>query len=99
MTQSLAQVGGCTDPYPQVSSSATSYLSFSLPGSESLLPAARSIFSTNTPLYWNQLPPIPLFTGEESPETETFSDCLEQFDAMAQQAGLNMSNSLISQPT
>ena len=87
VAQPLAHVGSCTNPCLQMSSSAASCLSSSLPGSESLLPAARSTlvqpFSTITPLYGNQLPPISRFTGEESAETETFSDWLEQFEAVA----------------
>ena len=87
VAQPLVHVGSCTNPCLRMSSSAASCLSSSLPGSESLLPAARSTlvqpFSTITPLYGNHLPPISRFTGEESAETETFSDWLEQFEAVA----------------
>ena len=89
--QPLAHVGSYTIPCSRVSSSAASCLSSSLAGGESLPPATRSTlvqpFSTITPLYGNQLPPISRFTGEESAEMETFSDWLEQFEAVAQLAG------------
>ena len=42
VAQPLADMGSCTNPCSRVSSSAASCLSSSLPGSESLLPAARS---------------------------------------------------------
>ena len=85
--QPLAHVGSYTIPCSRVSISAASCLSSSLAGGVSLLPATRSTlvqpFSTITPLYGNQLPPISRFTGEESAEMETFSDWLEQFEAVA----------------
>ena len=57
------------------SNSATSYVSTSLPllsatGSAIVQPSSKVV-----PIYGNQLPPIPRFTGEEdSSESGTFSD-------------------------
>ena len=85
-TQPLSHVGISSNSQVSLttSSSATSYL----PGSMPLLPAARSAIvqrlSTIVPMYGNQLPPIPRFTGEEdSSESGTFFDWLEQFKDVA----------------
>ena len=71
------------------SNPATSFVSTSLPilpavGSDIVQPSAKVVpAATVVPMYGNQLPPISRFTGEEDcSESGTFSDWLEQFEAV-----------------
>ena len=40
--------------------------------------------------------PITRFSGEEQPDGETFQDCLEQFESMAQLGGWNSHAKLVN---
>ena len=85
---------------------ATSFVSTSLPilpaiGSGIVQPLATVLpEATVMPMYGNQLPPISRFTGEEDcSESGTFSDWLEQFEAVAILAGWNEHTKLVNLTT
>ena len=82
------------------SNSVTSCVPTSLP----LLPTMGSAIvqpsSTVVLMYGNQLPPVPRFTGEEdSSESGTYSDWLEQFEAVATLASWNEHAKLVNLTT
>ena len=84
----------------------TSFVSTSLPmlpaiGSGIVQPSATVLpAATVVPMYGNQLPPISRFTGEEDcSELGTFSDWLEQFEAVAILAGWNEHAKLVNLTT
>ena len=88
------------------SNPATSFVSTSLPilpavGSDIVQPSATVVpAATVVPMYGNQLPPISRFTGEEDcSESGTFSDWLEQFEAVAMLAGWNEHAKLVNLTT
>ena len=89
---------GCNS---QVSLLTSNSANISLP----LLPATGSTSfvqppSKVVPIYGNQLPPIPRFTGEEdSTESGTFCDWLEQFEAVATLAGWDEHAKLVNLTT